>query len=576
MKWKHTGLLWFASFALTSCSLLGIHLKVKNPRNPGKYPAFDRGTILLGELTPVRQSFDVTFYDLDIRINAVQKSLEGWVAVTARAEANIDSIQLDLDERLAVKALTWEERDGQALTYRRDHRALFIRLPQPLAKGSLFTVHVQYGGVPLVAKKAPWQGGLVWKKDKEKNDWIGVACESEGASIWFPCKDHTSDEPDSAHMRFTIPESNLTVVSNGSFKGAEHHDGLQSFNWAVTNPINLYDITFYVGNYERIEDTYTGIEGKHLAISHYVLKPNAEKARIHFQSAKNHIKVYEELYGPYAWYADGFRLVESPYAGMEHQTAIAYGNGYKKDLKRVEDYIMLHEIGHEWFGNAITASDLADVWLQEGITTYGEVLYLEKQYGRNVAMSHLAFYKLMIANKRPLVGPHDRRFFDYKDGDVYVKGAWMMHTLRNVMNNDSLFFTVLRTFYKEEQKKVTDSKTFVATVNRVTGADYNWFFDQYLYSNKVPVLEYGVREGSIWHRWVDVDTAFDNKLEVEFVLSNGKRIKVKPASYVQLKRLAQEDRDEEAEPDNSKALFGKRKTNKLFKEPHVVCALPAF
>ena len=290
----------------------------------------------------------------------------------------------------------------------------------------------------MIAKKAPWRGGLVWKKENN-NDWVGVACETEGASIWFPCKDHTSDEPDSARMRFSIPESSLTVVSNGVLEHTITEKGKKYFSWSVHNPINLYNITFYVGNFEKIEDSYSGIDGRTLAINHYVLKQNAAKARTHFASVKEQIAIYEQIYGPYAWYEDGFKLVESPYAGMEHQTAIAYGNGYKKDLKQVEDYIMLHETGHEWFGNAITAADLADVWLQEGITTYGEFLYLEKKYDYTLAKGHLNFYKVMIANKRPLVGPVGRRYFDYKDGDAYVKGAWMLHSLRTTINNDSIF-----------------------------------------------------------------------------------------------------------------------------------------
>lgn len=559
----YTALALWALFAWSSCGLMGIHLKVRNPRHAGRYPAFDRETILLGELTPARSSFDVTFYDLDIDIDEKGSTVGGWVAVQARATNDIDSIQLDLDDPLAVKAITWQHRGGQALDYRRDGRALFIRLPQRLRNGELFTVQVQYGGVPVTAPKAPWRGGLVWKKDKENNDWIGVACESEGASIWFPCKDHTADEPDSARLRFSIPQSGLTVVSNGTFEGATVQGGREYFTWKVHNPINLYDITFYVGNFENITDTYTGIDGRKLAISHYVLKPNAAMAKEHFAAASNHLRVYEELYGPYPWYADGFRLVESPYAGMEHQTAIAYGNGYKNDLKGLEDYIMLHEIGHEWFGNAITASDLADVWLQEGVTTYGEVLYLEKQYGRNIALSHLNVYRLMIANKRPLVGPRDRRFFDYKDGDVYVKGAWMLHTLRNAVG-DTAFFTIMRTFYKEQQKKVTDSKAFIATVDKITGQDYGWFFKQYLYNNKAPILEYGIKQNNLWYRWTDTDSTF-SKLQIDLVLSNGKRISVTPTCHVQKFGLEEDEEHMQVRPDNSKALFGIRKNNKLYK-----------
>jgi len=550
------------AFSFSSCGLFGIHLKVHNPRHPGTYPAFDQETILLGALSPLRQSFDVTFYDLDINIDAANKELGGWVAVTAKALQDIDSIQLDLDQPLALKAVSWKTRDGSPLKYTRSYRAVYIHLPSKVRQGDYFTVHVQYGGQPVIAKKAPWQGGLVWKKDKDKNDWAGVACESEGASIWFPCKDHTADEPDSARMRFSIPESQLMVVSNGILENIAAANGRKYFSWSVHNPINLYNITFYVGNFEKIEDSYTGIDGRTLEINHYALKRNAEKAKVHFASVKDQIRVYEELYGPYAWYNDGFKLVESPYAGMEHQTAIAYGNGYKKDLEQVEDYIILHETGHEWFGNAITAADLADVWLQEGITTYGEVLYLEKKYGTQLARKHLNFYKIMIANKRPVVGPRDKRFFDYKDGDVYVKGAWILHSLRNTINDDSTFFKILRTFYSNYQKRTTDSKAFIETVNATTGSDYNWFFNQYLYKNTAPFLEYEQgKNGHIYYRWTDAGADF-NKLKVSFELSNGKQVQVTPATEVQQLDISGEG-NVSVFIDNSTALFGTRKNNKL-------------
>jgi aminopeptidase N len=552
------------SVLLSSCGIMGIHFNVHNPKKPGKYPVFDAQTILLGELTPVRQNFDVTFYDLDIQISPTEKKIGGWVEVRAVALNTIDSIQLDLDQPLSIDELRWGSREGESLTYTRLYRAVFIRLPHQLQKGQSFSINIKYNGSPVIAKKPPWVGGLVWKKDKQGKPWIGVACESEGASIWFPCKDHTSDEPDSAHMRFTIPDAGLTVVSNGVMTGTEKRNNFQSFCWNVHYPINLYDITFYIGNFEKIEDTYTGISSKELRITHYVLKPNVEKAARHFQKVKDYIKVYEEIYGEYPWYKDGFKLIEAPYAGMEHQTAIAYGNGYKNDLYGKDDYIMLHETGHEWFGNAVTVADFADIWLQEGITTYGEILYLEKKYGLKEALDHLDFYRCFIKNKRPVAGPYGRRYFDYHDGDAYVKGAWILHTLRNCINNDSLFFSIIKTFYAENKLKVTDSKAFIETVNRITGKNYSWFFDQYLNENKVPFFEFQTfNDGIIYYRWADVSDGFDKwPVLITFTGSN-RNYELFPDVRVQKLTTEGQKYEEGITIHNNKGLFGVRRNKFL-------------
>ncbi len=522
-------LLLYLMFTSLSC---GLHFKVHNPKKAGRYPEFTDEQIALGSDNKWRNCFDVHHYALDIRLDVAQKQLSGWVAITATMTAVSDSVQIDLGKTLVIDSICWQQRNGHPINYRRQHRAILLSLPESLKSGETFTIFVKYHGQPGEARKAPWEGGMVWKKDKQGQPWAGVACESEGASTWFPCKDVTYDEPDSADLHFSLPESNLTAVSNGTFEGKESHNGYNTFKWTVRNPINLYNITFYIGDYVRIEDTLVSPYGK-LNINHYVLRLNENKAREHFKAAKEHIRIYESLYGPYAWYSDGFKLVESPYAGMEHQTAIAYGNGYKNDLQGgKEDYIMLHEIGHEWFGNAVTAADLADVWLQEGITTYGEALYLEKKYGKRDADKHMLFYRFFIKNKRPLVGPTERRYFDYNDGDVYVKGAWMLQSLRATINNDSLFFAALKTFYQHYTRKVTNSKDFIAVINEVTGKDYNWFFRQYLYNNKVPILEYVQKNGVLYYRWVSVSDDF-KEMPTLLTKQNGEHITLYPSTQTQ-------------------------------------------
>lgn len=563
LKAFSTLLLLAGLLCLHSCGLLGIHLKVHNPKRTAAAKKFDAETVLLGELTPLRSNFDVHFYGLDINLDAARKSVSGWVEIGATALKTIDSIQLDMDQPLTLDELCWQTRNGPKLYPRRKLRAMYIDLPGKIQQGEKFTLHIKYHGKPVVARKPPWAGGLVWKKDRQKNVHAGVACESEGASIWFPCKDHPSDEADSTHLRFSVPDNGLMVVSNGKYAGCESKNGLTYYNWKVSYPINTYNITFYIGDFVKISDQYTGIGGKTMEISHYVLKPHEKLARRHFQQVKTHIRIYESLYGEYCWYNDGFKLVESPFEGMEHQSAIAYGNGYENDLNDRDDYIILHETGHEWFGNAVTAADFADVWLQEGITTYGEALYLEKKYGEKAAQDHLLDYRITIKNKYPLVGVYGRRDFDYRDGDVYSKGAWMLHTLRNQIGNDAVFFEILHTFFEENKLKVTDSRTFIETVNRLTGKDYQWFFDQYLHNNKVPFLEYNIEGGYLTYRWTATHSDF-NRFTVQVKNKDLKSaIEIVPSQQVQRLKLPEGTSTQSVYFDDTKGLFGTKKNKKL-------------
>jgi aminopeptidase N len=556
--------LLLAAFSLvTSCGLLGIHMKVQNPSGPGKLEEVSEEMRLLANENSLRAGYDVTFYNLDIAFDARGKSLSGWVEIRGTALRDMDSLQIDLHSNLKLDELRFQNREGTQIDFSRKYRAVVFAVPQRIRTGEKFSFHVKYHGKPVIADNPPWKGGTVWKRDKNKNAWLGVACETEGASVWFPCKDLTNDEPDSALMRYSIPDNGLTAVGNGKLEQVEAIGGNRSFTWRVHYPINLYNLTYYVGDFVKIEDRYVGVDGKELLLTHYVLRENEVKAREHFKKVKENIRVYEEVWGPYAFYRDGFKLVESPYAGMEHQSAIAYGNKYKLDLYGVEDYIILHESGHEWFGNAISAADLADVWLQEGITTYGESVYLERQYGQSIALRHLLMYRMMIKNKHPLVGPVGLRYFDFKDGDVYVKGAWVLHTLRYQLQNDSLFFNILRTFYQENSLKVTDSKQLVKTVNRLSGENYDWFFEQYLYRNTVPLLEYQIENNTLYYRWIDVDTAFD-KLRIAVKIEGVDEFySLIPATAIKKVGLPKGAGTDIVSFGNSYALFGYKSSNKL-------------
>lgn len=500
------------SVLLTGCGLFGIHFKLKNPKRAGKYPAFTQAERLRGELTPVRSCYDVKHYSLNIAVDIEKKFLKGYVDIHAAATAAFDSLQLDLYPELKINFIEYK---GQQLSYHRKEGAVFVKMPAKMNTGDKFVLRVDYEGMPIVARKPPWDGGFVWKKDKNDKPWVGVACEGLGASLWWPCKDHLSDEPDSTAINITVP-SGLMCVSNGRLRDSLNTGAQTTYKWFVSYPINTYNITLYIGELQLLHDTYVSkITGQTLDLNHYVLPYNYEKARTHFQQLKKHLAFYEKYFGEYPWYRDGYKLVESPYAGMEHQSAIAYGNGYKNGFNGF-DYIVLHETAHEWWGNSVTNSDYSDIWIHEGFATYCEALYVEQDQGYNAYISYLLNERIFIRNKRPVVGPTGVNYFNYKDSDPYVKGAWVLHSLRGTINDDPLFLDILKTFRMAYHEKQVTSQDFIDIVNSKTGKDYTWFFKQYLYERKVPVLQYRYEDNILYYRWTG--TVGDFKMPVKVYL----------------------------------------------------------
>ena len=374
---------------------------------------------------------------------------------------------------------------------------------------------------------------FVWKKDKTGNSWIGVSCEVDGASLWWPVKDHLSDEPDSMVMNYTVPEG-LQCVSNGHLMDSTTKAGRTTYKWKVTYPINSYNATFYIGKFSHFSIPYYGIDTS-FNLDFYVLPKNLEIAKKHFKQTLDILKLYEYKYGPYPWPRDGFKLVESPFEGMEHQTSIAYGNGYKTYMG-LFDYIILHETAHEWWGNSVTVPDYAEVWIHEGFATYSEALYVEELKGHKGYLDYLNFYAMLIKNKRPVVGPHDVNYWEYTDTDVYLKGALTLHTLRNSIGNDSLFFDILKSFYNDHKYSFAVTTDFINLVNSKTGNDYITFFKQYLYNRTCPELQweyfYDAKKDTnvLVYRWSNAIEGFSIPIRVKI----GKRIfNVRPTNKIQ-------------------------------------------
>ena len=477
---RHLCLLFF-SVILSGCAL---HDFGHTPKKPGKYPVFTEKDTIKGMLDSLRAGYDVTFYNLDLKINPAEKTLGGNVAVYFTVVNRLNRFRFDLYRNMVIDSMLL---DGKPLSYVRNDRAVTVITPEPLVKGSRHIVQVWYGGKPVEAIKPPWEGGMVWKTDMNGKPWIGVSCEYEGPCLWFPCKDHLSDEPDSVILKMTVPIG-LQVVSNGLMKIHTVEKDYESYTWETHYPINPYNITFYAGDFVHFSDTMNTGRGV-LHLNYHVLPYDLDKAEDHFKQAKEVIRVYTDAFGPYPWKKEGYKLVEAPFAGMEHQTAIAYGYAYKNSSFYGGDYIIIHETAHEWWGNAVTVSDFSDIWLQEGFATYSEFIFMEHKLGHANALERLGFDALLINNRLPLVGPGQVSYWNYKDADVYYKGAMVLHTIRNIISDDALFFDILRTFYNDYAGGTHPSTNdFINLVEEKTGHSWKTFFDVYLYSTEVPKL----------------------------------------------------------------------------------------
>ncbi|PBQ34712.1 hypothetical protein CNR22_24025 [Sphingobacteriaceae bacterium] len=499
---------------LASCMSLGLNFKHKTPKKPARLPDFTQKDSLLGFNNANRSCFDVKHYDIHISIDTDKKSISGKVTTRFDLIKPSDKIQIDLDPQFKIDSI---KQGAQRLSFTRKATAITITLP---SKEVSQLVTVYYQGKPVSAKRPPWEGGFVWKKDKNGKPFVSVACEGAGAQTWLPVKAWLGDEPDSMTMHLSIPKE-LVGVSNGNLISVEGKETVKVYTWQTSYMINPYNITFYVGDYKLMEQPYTCMDGEKMTLKFYALSENFTKAETHFLQTEKILKVYEALFGNYPWTKDGYKLVESPFAGMEHQTAIAYGNGYKNERNESYDYIILHETAHEWWGNAVSVADFSDVWIHEGMATYAEALYVEKTKGYEAYLNYVNWNSITVANKKPVIGPSGVYYWNYKDGDPYVKGAAMLHTLRNHLQNDTLFFAILKTFFKEQCYKTTSTKDFINLVNKMSAKDQTYFFDHYLYHRSSPLLlwnfdyDFTLEKDQLIFQFDRVNHDFTTPIEVE-------------------------------------------------------------
>jgi aminopeptidase N len=486
----------------------------------GYRPLYTRADTLRGALRPERTCFDVNFYDLTVRIIPQGKKIKGSNDIYFTVAAPTKKIQIDLFDNYTVSEISW---NGKPLTWHREYNALFIDFPEELKKGESHKITIAYQGRPLIAPNPPWDGGFVWSHDKNNNLWLGVACEQLGASSWWPTKDHMTDKPDSMQINIEVPHG-YKAVSNGDLKSTKAVDKkYDRFSWFVHYPINNYNATFYVGKYVAFGDTV--IDGTDtVKLDYNVLGYSLDTARKHFVQTREVVAFYNKVFGFYPFAKDGFGLVESPYEGMEHQSAIAYGHGFSKNntndyRNNIYDYIIVHEGAHEWWGNSVTAADMADIWIHEGFATYAEYLFLEHKLGKDEYYFELADKSQYIFNIWPMVQHRDVNENTFASNDVYNKGAMMLHCLRCTINNDSVFFGLIRGFCVANRYKCITSTDFISFVNQYTGTDYTAFFKKFLYDTRLPLLEYSFTEQNgdllFRYRWADVEEGFQMPFGIE-------------------------------------------------------------
>ena len=503
---------FFCCFGFSSAQLLQLK------------PTFTRADTLRGMLTPLRTCYDINYYHLDIRVDIDQKFISGSNEFRFTATQDFKKLQFDLFANLKVEKVIFH---GKNLPYTREANAVFLTFPNTIKRGIKEAFTVYYSGNPVVAKRAPWDGGFVFTKDTEGKPWVATACEGLGASVWWPNKDHLSDEVDSMLISISVPKG-LKDVSNGRLrKVTELSDGYTRFDWIVKNPINNYDVEANIGNYIHFDDVFQGEKGK-LTLDYWVLPQNLDKAKKQFgENVKPMLTAFEHWFGPYPFYEDGYKLIETPYLGMEHQSGVAYGNHYQngylgRDLSGTGwglkwDFIVVHESGHEWFGNNITMKDAADMWIHESFTNYSESLFVEQQFGKQAGLEYVHGTRRAIQNDKPIIGAYNVN--EEGSGDMYYKGGNLLNMIRTIINNDEKWRSILRGLNKTFYHQTVTTADIVGYINQQSGLNLTSIFDQYLCYKNIPTLEFRFENNQLLARWIADVNGFT--MQVKIKVKNG-------------------------------------------------------
>ena len=475
---------------------------------------FTQADTLRGTLTPFRTCYDIQYYHLDIKVDIENKSISGSNLFKFIATDDFEELQFDLFDNLSVDHVTY---NGKDIPFTRSYNAVFIELPNTIEKGKVDSFLVHYSGSPIAATRAPWDGGFDWKKDSNGKPWVATACQGLGASVWWPNKDHQSDEVDSMLISVSVPNGVMNVSNGRLVKTEKDGKDHTKYHWKVTNPINNYNVALNIGDYHHAQDIYQGENGP-LSFDYYVLKENKDKLPHLKKNAIQTLQAFEHWFGPYPFYKDGYKLVETAHLGMEHQSAVAYGNKYQNGylgrdnsgtgLGLKWDFIVVHESGHEWFGNNITSKDLADMWIHESFTNYSEALFIDYHFGKHASQAYVHGNRKGILNDSAIQGPYGVN--KEGSGDMYVKGGVLLNMIRTIIENDEKWRSILRGLNKTFYHQTVNYNDIVNYINEQSGVDLTKVFAQYLQHKSIPTLEIRLNEKKeLIARWISEVNEFN-------------------------------------------------------------------
>jgi aminopeptidase N len=530
-----------------ACALLAAPLAAAPGQNAHTRDAetYSHADSLRGSLTsPARTWWDVRFYDLHVAIHPADSSIRGTNAITYRVLRPAREMQIDLQQPLEVDSMV---QDGRRAALRRDGNAFLATLPTPQRAGATRTITVYYHGKPQAARRPPWDGGFTWTRDSIGHPWIVTTDQGIGASIWWPNKDTQADEPDSQRIAITLPDS-MFDVSNGRLRRVTPNgDGTTTYEWFDANPINNYAIAVAAGTYTHFGDVFDGERGK-LTLDFWPLAYHLDAARRQFAQAASMLRCFEHWFGPYPWYEDGYKLVEVPNTGMEHQSAVSYGNHYANGYRGQDwsgtglgmkwDFIIVHESAHEWFGNSITAKDNADMWVHESFANYAEGLYTECLMGKDSGAAYIIGNRRWIHNDRPVIPAYGVNA--QGSGDMYPKGGDLLHTIRQIVGDDEKWRGILRGLNRTFWHQTVMGTQIEHYVSEQAGTDLGRVFDQYLRTTMIPVLEYRIAGDTLSYRWSSVVPGF--AMPVAVTLSDGRYTVIHPTEAWQTVPLHLTDR----------------------------------
>ena len=531
-------IVWAVSCYIFLCSV-GLNWGV------AQQDTFSRQETLRGSITPERDWWDLQHYTLLVEVFPETKSLEGAVVIDFEVIKPSRRMQIDLQEPLEITRVTHlseatKGNGGPQLSFEREGNVYWIDFPKGVPVGAKQSIRIDYGGKPVESKNPPWSGGLTWQKDEKGHPFIATSCQGIGASIWWPCKDHGYDEPDRGmDIQITVPE-NLTAVANGRLSKTtnDEQNRTRTFHWCVVNPINNYGVNMNIGNYVHFSDKYRGKHGE-LDVDYWVLAHQRDEAERQFKEAPRTLEAFEHWFGKYPFYEDSYKLVVVPYLGMEHQSSVTYGNGFKNGYRGTDlsgtgvgmkfDFIIVHESGHEWFGNNISMRDAADMWIHESFTNYSENLFVEYHFSKQEAEDYVIGCRKRIRNDSPIIGTYNVN--KSGSGDMYYKGGNMLHTLRHVIGDDQKWLEILRGLNQEFWHQTVATQQIEDYISRQSGIDCDKFFDQYLRSTKIPVLKYTIDGRQVTYRFDNVVDGFSVPVRVQI---NGGELALTPSEKPQV------------------------------------------